>query len=471
MLEKIKNFLQSISKKQWIYFWITLSFAIIVTIILSLFLWKEKPIEEDDFSKKLLGSEYFEKEEENLENKYIFRVEKVAEVLSTNERILEMRDEVGIANTFWIVRLYPSTAMKKIRNERLTIYNEEVNKFCSWKLSYKDFKEKDRLDFYKKVKDIFDNRYFLKIELGNTLYQTFKYECQIPSIHTRQMLFREAILYAYDVSTFEVLKQKDVLDPLIRTWTTDIKPRMIGNIIYKQEHDNVNLDWKFFQDVCVFNLEKENIQKLKKESYAKTFTELNQKVVEDEEKKFNEQLKLLKEQNPNVKEEELKKEIWNQNISLSAFSDDNEIIPMTIVSLKNKQWNKVEETKCRELSKKVVWWYMAVDKEKTITQQEIKNFINAINKNPQLQLFLKYSIKNNKYVPIDYYATIEFSVWNKTDEELISSGNDSINEQVIDEKRFKAIQDWQILDKVSKQQEEFTEFPVETEIWPVPKKN
>lgn len=84
---------------------------------------------------------------------------------------------------------------------------------------------------------------------------------------------------------------------------------------------------------------------------------------------------------------------------------------------------------------------MAVDKEKTITQQEIKNFINAINKNPQLQLFLKYSIKNNKYVPIDYYATIEFSVWNKTDEELISSGNDSINEQVIDEKRFKAIQD------------------------------
>jgi hypothetical protein len=31
---------------------------------------------------------------------------------------------------------------------------------------------------------------------------------------------------------------------------------------------------------------------------------------------------------------------------------------------------------------------MAVSKEKTITQIEIKNFITAINKNPQLLLFI-----------------------------------------------------------------------------------
>jgi hypothetical protein len=84
----------------------------------------------------------------------------------------------------------------------------------------------------------------------------------------------------------------------------------MGNIIYKEEDANINLDWQFFQDKCVFNLEKENIQKIQKENYAKTFTELNSKIVENEEKKFNEQLEFLKKENPNKNIEELKKEIW-----------------------------------------------------------------------------------------------------------------------------------------------------------------
>lgn len=469
MFSWIKEYLKKITKQQYLYFW-GIGFFIIVSIIVLLFFkWKKENNIDNEINNKLIWSEFFEKKEEDLKNKYVFRVEKVSEVLWTNESILEMRDEVGIANTLWIVRLYTSPAMEKIRNERLAMYKEEVNKFCSEKNSYKDIKEKDRINFYKKIKDLFDNRYFLKIELGNNLYQTFKYDCSIPSIHTRQMLFREAILYAYDVINFEVLRQKDVLDTLIKTWKTTIQPRMMWNIIYKEEDANINLDWQFFQDKCVFNLEKENIQKIQKENYAKTFTELNSKIVENEEKKFNEQLEFLKKENPNKNIEELKKEIWWQDIGLSSFSEWNKIIPMTVASLKDTKWNIIEENKCKEMAKKVVSWYMAVPKEKTITQIEIKNFITAINKNPQLLLFIWYKITNNKYVPINYLADIHFLTWNETNEEMLFKNN-PIEEQVIDEKRYRAIQDGKILDKVVKKEQEFKWFPIETEIGALPEK-
>lgn len=468
MIEKGKNLLRKFfSNDIFIPFLIGLLILGIVFLLFSMFSSNQIHQSQPEV-KKLIGEEFvFDEQNKQAKNSYVFRVQNVGDVLGANEVIMEMKDEVGYSTTQGNVKLFPSGSMDKIRREKIALYNEEVEKFCKIGNKYSDYNDKVKFDFFTNIKSILNNNYFFKKEWWNMLYISFKYECKIPSVKTRQMLFREALLNIYWIRNFEVLNQKDIFYKLISEGSVNIHPRMIGNFIYKKvggDNEAHKIDWQFFQDKCIFNLEREFLQGLKDKSKIKTYDELQKKIQEEREKRIQEAIKIIKSQNPNVDEKEIRKEVIS-SLSLANFHNGEGQVPLlkrTTASDDRSLWTEKEKVECKKIASKYVDNYMMVDRKNTITELEIYQLLSTILKNKELLFFMDYSISNDFYIPVQTFANLKFWLW-RNDEGLIDENKNQDYENFTSKENIP-------LEKQEKEEDKPYEIPKDTNIWPILKK-